>query len=182
VGFIIPSGNLGHAMACTWAKELGFPICDIILAHNANHSMVDYFTTGKYSPSPTVSTLANAMDVGNPSNAERLLNFKSYEELKTFISAISVSDVQIQQTIAEGLDRWHEVWCPHTACAVNVRQHLSKGDWIIVATAHPAKFETVVEPLIRKSLDVPDQLQQLLFKPSKYTSIQPDIESFLKSL
>jgi threonine synthase len=71
-GFIIPSGNLGNSLAALWAKKMGFPIGEVILSFNANKSVVNYFETGKWTPQPTITTLANAMDVGNPSNMERL--------------------------------------------------------------------------------------------------------------
>jgi threonine synthase len=164
-GFIIPSGNLGNATACLWAKKMGFPIREIVMSTNINHAVLDYSKNGQFLPHPTISTLANAMDVGNPSNMERVLNlFKDYKEFQKEISVLSVNDNQISECIAQGEKKWGEIFCPHTATAVYAREQLQSQDWIIVATAHPAKFETIVEPLIQKSVIIPAALEKLLKK------------------
>jgi threonine synthase len=181
-GFIIPTGNLGNAVACFWAQKMGFPIREIVLAANANHSVPDYFSSGDWKPHPTITTLANAMDVGNPSNMERLRNlYPNLTQLRSHAQAFSVTDDEISRTIANGLERWGEPWCPHTAAAVFVREQLESPHWIVVATAHPAKFESIVEPLLGRTLDIPAPLAELLEKPSYLKEISADLDELIEA-
>lgn len=175
-GYIIPSGNLGNAVAALWAKKIGFPIQKVVLATNNNRSISNYFLTQKWDPQPTVSTLANAMDVGQPSNVERLFSlYPNFADLKRDVLTETVSDREISATIGEGEKKWGEVWCPHTATAVWALDRIPQGDWTIVATAHPAKFEAVVEPLIGHTLPIPESLVPLLEKPSRYSELDPSL-------
>ena len=175
--FIIPAGNLGNTLACVWARKLGFPIGDIVLAHNANRTVPDYLASGEYRPRPTVATLASAMDVGNPSNMERLQAFEpDWSRLRTQVSAWSVSDAEIRDQIRGDYARYQRIWCPHTATAARVYDLLPeaqrvRGPWVIVATAHPAKFDTIVEPLIGRAVEVPAELASLLGLRSRSTEI-----------
>jgi threonine synthase len=166
-GFIIPSGNLGNATACLWAKKMGFPIREIVMSTNLNYSVKDFASSGKFNPHTTIPTLANAMDVGNPSNMERIQNlYSSHLEFKQDVQVISVTDQQIVDVIKNGEKNWGEVFCPHTATAICAREQLPTSDWIVVATAHPAKFETIVEPLIGRTLELPKSLEEILEKPT----------------
>jgi len=182
-GFVIPSGNLGNAVAALWAKRLGFPIGKIVLATNANAAITNFFQTGVWQPLPTVATLANAMDVGAPSNVERLFAlYPDFQELRQDVQAILTSDTEIQLTIAKGLERYRQIWCPHTATAVAALDKLPQGPWIVVATAHPAKFETVVEPLLKARVPIPESLQKLLQKEPVKTVIGPSLEELQQQL
>lgn len=182
-GFIIPTGNLGNAVAAFWAREMGLPVREIILATNANSAVPDYFASGLWETHPAIPTLANAMDVGNPSNIERLLHLHpEVSELRGIAQAFSVSDEGIASTIARGETSWGQAWCPHTATAVHVRESLETSHWIIVATAHPAKFESVVEPLIGHPLEVPRSLAILLERPSHFEEIDPEFEALAEAL
>ncbi|MEO5968612.1 MAG: threonine synthase, partial [Bdellovibrionia bacterium] len=101
-GYIIPTGNLGNAVAALWAKKMGFPIREVILATNSNLTLSNYFRSGSWSPQTSVNTLANAMDVGNPSNIERLIHlYAHFQALSQDVRVISVSDEQISRTIAK---------------------------------------------------------------------------------
>jgi threonine synthase len=169
--FIIPSGNLGNAVAALWAKKMGFPIGQIVMATNANRAVPDYLQSGIITPHETISTLANAMDVGKPSNLERAIHlYPQIQDFRNDVSAISVSDEEIRNTIKKAAKEG-KVFCPHTATAVQVRESIPSDHWIVVATAHPAKFETIVEPLIGKKVEVPAVLTALLNKKSIYTEI-----------
>lgn len=182
-GFIIPTGNLGNAVAAFWAREMGLPVREIVLATNANQAVPNYFASGSWEPLQTIPTLANAMDVGNPSNMERLLHLKpEVSELRRIAHAVSVSDEEIASAIARGSRRWDQTWCPHTATAVHLRENLATPHWIIVATAHPAKFESVVEPLIRKPLAVPPSLAKLLERTSHFEEIDPEFDALAAAL
>ena len=162
---------------------MGFPIREIVLASNANHAVPDFFASGVWEPQTTIPTLANAMDVGNPSNIERLRHLHpDMTELLGFARAYSVIDDDISQTIARGPSVWGQVWCPHTAAAVYVREQLETPHWIVVSTAHPAKFESIVEPLIGERLEIPPQLETLLGKPSSFTVIGPSLDELSAGL
>ena len=153
-GFIVPTGNLGNALACVMAREMGLPIGPIILATNANRTIADYFETLEWLPRASLQTLASAMDVGNPSNMERLRHLVGEADvLRERLGVISVDDDKIRASMQQDFEEFGFATCPHTATATWTWRHLdndtAKGhDWILVATAHPATFETIVEPLI----------------------------------
>jgi threonine synthase len=174
--FIVPSGNVGNCTGAYWAHMMGAPIQRISLAVNANRTMVDYLETGIYKPHPSVQTLANAMDVGAPSNMERLLSlYPDFDQFQRMVSATSVSDEEIKETITATYQECGYILCPHTATAEYVRRTKFASDpTIIVSTAHPAKFNTIVEPLIGTPVPVPPALQRLLDKPTQYTDIGTD--------
>jgi threonine synthase len=176
-GLIVPTGNLGNAVAAFWARAAGLPVREIALATNANRAVPEYFSSGAWAARPTVRTLANAMDVGNPSNIERLLNLHpDFDELKSFARAFTVSDEEIESIISEESARGR-VFDPHTAAAVRVRALIATPHWVVVATAHPAKFESIVEPLIGREVETPPALAELLDKGSACEEIGPSLES-----
>ncbi len=172
LNFVIPTGNLGNAMAAILARALGVPLGRIVLATNANDVLPRYFSGDAYSPLHSVATIANAMDVGAPSNFERLRWLYRGDDaaLRAAFGAASVGDDEIRATIRARFEAHGEIFCPHTATAVKVLKHLraagADGDWAVAATAHPAKFEGVVEPLLGRALDVPPALTKLLARPA----------------
>jgi threonine synthase len=177
--FVIPSGNMGNAAGCFYAREMGFPIGHIAIATNANRTLSEYFQSHSFIPRPSVPTLANAMDIGNPSNMERLFHlFPDQNELFKNASAISVSNDDITATILEVFKKYNEIICPHTACGFYARQKMQEGHWIIVATAHPAKFESIVEPIIGQKIPVPEALKNLLNQQETFFEIDANLESF----
>lgn len=172
LNFIVPTGNLGNAVACLWARQVGLPIGDVRLACNANATLPDYFSGAAYAPREAVATLANAMDVGAPSNFERLRwTFPDEPQLRALLHAQSVDDAAIRHTIQQHAREHDEILCPHTATAMQLLDDLRRdGDqrpWAVVATAHPAKFDSVVEPLIGRSVDVPDALAAMLWRSAQ---------------
>lgn len=185
--FVIPSGNLGNALACVWARRVGLPIGDIVLAHNANRSVLDYLESGSWQPRASVATLASAMDVGNPSNMERLQRLHpDIGDLRSAVSAESVSDDQLRARIKADFDRYGQIWCPHTAAAAEVYARMSEtrrrtGRWILVATAHPAKFREIVEPIVGP-VAVPPSLARLYDLPAHSEPLAPEIEAFRSAL
>jgi threonine synthase len=182
-GFIVPTGNLGNAAAALWAHHVGLPIREVVLVTNTNRCISDFLGGSAWAPQPTIATLATAMDVGHPSNGERLLHLYGGEaETRRVLHAHSVSDDQIRDTIRRGPTRWGEVWDPHTATAISVRDRLEGAHWIAVATAHPAKFETVVEPLIGRDVPVPPALQEVLARETQVKRIQPRLEALVEQL
>jgi threonine synthase len=182
-GFVIPTGNVGNAVACLWAREVGLPIREVVLATNANRVLPEYLATGEWRPQPAISTLANAMDVGAPSNMERVLHlFGRAETVRRNLRAFAVDDDSIRDQIRRGPEEWGQVWDPHTATAVHVRQQLEGDHWIIVATAHPSKFETIVEPLIGRAVPVPPALARLLELPSRVEVVDPSLATLRAKL
>ncbi len=170
--FVIPTGNLGNALAAIWARQLGLPIDRIVLATNANRTIPDFLDSGTWTPGETVATLASAMDVSNPSNMERLRHLMpSHDTIRQHVTAVSVSDEEIRGQIRQDYQRLGRIWCPHSASAAVAHQRLNSGDdnrhWVLVATAHAAKFETIVEPLIDTEVPVPDALARILELPGR---------------
>jgi len=185
--FIVPTGNLGNALACIWARELGLPIGDIVLATNENRSVPEFLGDGVWRPRASVATLASAMDVGNPSNMERLRwLFPGVDGLREQVSASPVSDEEIRETIRRDHREFGQTWCPHTATAACVYRRLSaerrEERWVLVATAHPAKSNDIVEPLIGPQVPVPPALAELLSLPSVQTEIVPELASLRAAL
>ncbi|RMG37326.1 MAG: threonine synthase [Methanobacteriota archaeon] len=172
---VVPTGNMGNALACIWAREMGFPISKIVLATNANDPIPIFFQTGKFTPKPSIQTLANAMDVGNPSNMERFLHLGNSQR----IVAKSVSNEKITETIRMVWKKMGIVIDPHTATAVHC---VPEEPAIIVSTAHPAKFKEIVEPIIERKVEIPVQLRAMLERSVYYKEIEPTKEDFLEKL
>jgi threonine synthase len=187
-GSIVPTGNLGNGMACMWARAMGLPIRELVLAVNANRTIPDFLASGEWQPRPSVATLASAMDVGNPSNMERLRHLlPDFGALRTSIEAYTVDDASIRAQIAKDYVLYGQAWCPHTASAFWVYDHLPKArksgrGWIVSATAHPAKFETIVEPIIGNAVPIPPALQGLLGRPTSSTPLRPRLSEFRSEL
>ncbi len=179
LNLVVPTGNLGNAVAAVWAREMGAPIGEIVLATNANATLSEFFESGVYRGRPSVATLANAMDVGDPSNVERLVwTYPDHEVLRRRVRARAVSDAHISATLQQGERRHGKVFCPHTAAGVHVLEQLRAGGatgiWAVAATAHPAKFEAIVEPLVGHPVEVPPALAELLARPSRAEPLAAD--------
>jgi threonine synthase len=179
---VVPTGNLGNASAAFLARRMGLPIGELMLACNANDVLPRYFAGEAYDPRPTKATLANAMDVGAPSNFERLRHWhESDAHLRTALSAHSVDDATIADTIARAPTRHGVVPCPHTATGLHVLERLrSRGDtrpWAVVATAHPAKFDGIVEPLVGHAVTPPPALAETLSWPASAERLPADYEA-----
>lgn len=179
LNLVVPTGNLGNAAAALLAKRMGFPIGDIVLATNANDVLPRFFDGGDYAPEATKATLANAMDVGAPSNFERLRHwFADDATLRAALRAASVDDTTIRATIASAPARHGIVACPHTACGLHLLEELrDAGDlrpWAVVATAHPAKFDSIVEPLVGHAVEVPPALAECLAQPAHGEALAAD--------
>jgi threonine synthase len=168
-GFVIPSGNLGHGFAVLLARAMGVPIGPVVLATNANRTLKDWHLTGRYEPRPSLATLANAMDVGNPSNFERVAALPA--ELRG-IQVELVTDAEIGARITSEYRASGYVWCPHSATAAEAWARLPEGircerPWIAAATAHPYKFAETVEPLIGQAIEPSAALAEILNRPTR---------------
>jgi len=188
LNFSVPTGNLGNALAALWVRKLGLPVGEVHLACNANATLPEFFGGGAYHPRDAVATLANAMDVGAPSNFERLRwTFGNDDaKLRRALRAGSIDDTTIRHTIAHHASAHGEVFCPHTATAVHVLDTLRAcGDgapWAVVATAHPAKFEGVVEPLVGRPVPVPAALAAMLARPAEAEPLAAEVEALKRWL
>jgi threonine synthase len=184
---IVPTGNLGNAVACLWVRAMGLPIGRVLFACNANPTLPSFFAGSPYHPRDAVATLANAMDVGAPSNFERLRAlFDDDAGLRAACHAESVDDAEIRDVIHRHAAAHGEVFCPHTATAVRVMERrVSAGDrrpWTVVATAHPAKFDSIVEPLAGCPIAVPAALGAMLARPSTAEPMAADDDTLRRWL
>ena len=175
LGFIVPTGNLGNALAALWVQHMGLPIAEVYLACNSNATLPEFFAGADYRPRQAVTTLANAMDVGAPSNFERLRwTYPNAIEARSRIRALSVDDAHIQSTLTYHARRYDTIICPHTATAMylldRLREEGHRAPCAIVATAHPAKFDQIVEPLAQRQVPVPSALSTML---KRSTNAQP---------
>ena len=186
--FLIPSGNLGNSVACVWARKLGLPIGRIVLAHNANRAVPDFLESGEWRPRASIPTLASAMDVGSPSNMERLRAlFPDIAGVRGAIRAESVSDDEIRTRITSDFDRYGKTWCPHTATAAEVHARMPDSEragarWVLVSTAHPAKFREIVEPLIGRRIEMPESLAKLFSRPVSCADLEPSLDALTGAL
>ena len=183
-GFIIPTGNLGHGFAAVYARALGFPVGPIRFVTNANRTLFDWHGSGSYSPRASVATIANAMDVGAPSNFERLLHLPP--ELRE-VAVELVDDEAIRARVVAEYRQSSYVWCPHSATAAEAYARLpeeQRGErsWIAAATAHPFKFADAVEPLIGTRIEPPPALEAILGRGAKKTSIPAEQAALAEAL
>jgi threonine synthase len=186
--FIIPSGNLGNATACVWARKFGAPIDHIVLAHNRNRTVPDYFSEGVLRVRPSVATLSSAMDVGDPSNLERLRAlYGDVGSMRAALTAVSIDDEATAARIRADFERYRRIWCPHSAVAAEAFARLpsqltASGRWVLVATAHPAKFRESIEPLIGCRLPLPESLERLFDRPARFEPLEPQVQSLKDAL
>jgi threonine synthase len=186
--YIIPSGNLGNSVACVWARKIGLPIGRIVLAHNANRTVPDFLESGDWQPRASVPTLASAMDVGSPSNLERLRAlFPDIESVRGAVRAESVSDEQIRSRIGADFREYGKTWCPHTATAAEVYARMAAseradGRWVLVSTAHPAKFREIVEPIVGQRIEMPESLAKLFSRPVSCADLAPELAALAGAL
>jgi threonine synthase len=183
-GFVIPSGNLGHGFAVLLAKAMGLPVGPVVLATNANRTLKDWHNTGVYEPRASIATLANAMDVGNPSNFERLSALPP--EVRD-VRVELVTDEEIKARIAAEYRASGYVWCPHSATTAEAWSRLPDAErsdrpWIAMATAHPYKFAEVVEPLVGRAVEPTPALAAIFNRPTRKIRIGASLEALADAL
>jgi len=186
VVFSVPSGNLGNLTAGLFAKRMGLSVKRFIAANNRNDVFREYLQTGNYSPRASVQTVANAMDVGAPSNFDRILDLydHSHEAITGDISACRYTDEEIKRTIREVNQNAGYLLDPHGACAyMALKEGLQPGETgIFLATAHPAKFKETVEECIGSVLQIPEGLAAFMQREKKSHLIGNDYNLFKKTL
>lgn len=178
----VPSGNFGNLVAGVMAWQLGAPIGGFSAPTTINDTVPRYFATGRVEPRVSVPTLANAMDVGTPSNLERLqwLFDGNLDAMRKLITTSAQTDADVRRAIAELYKKFGYVADPHTAIAYLGAP--AKGNAIFLATAHPAKFRDVVEPVIGTAVPLPDSLAATLAREKLVTRIGPSLGELSKLL
>ena len=161
--FCVPSGNFGNITAGLFAKRMGLPVKSFIAANNANDVFLEYLRTGEYNPRPSIQTIANAMDVGAPSNFARILDLfgNSHEDICKVISGAAYTDAEISKAITDCHKTYGYTLDPHGACGwLALRDNLREGETgVFLETAHPAKFKDTVEQAIGESVTLPSRLE-----------------------
>ena len=185
----VPSGNFGNITAGLFGKKMGLPIKRFIAANNRNDIFYQYLQTGKYNPRPSIATIANAMDVGDPSNFARVIDLygNSHAAISAEISGTTYTDEQIRETVKETWKEHHYLLDPHGACGYRALvEGLKEGETgVFLETAHPAKFLETVESIIGESVEIPAKLQEFMKgekKSLQMTKEFADFKNYLLSL
>ena len=180
--FCVPSGNFGNLTAGLIAKRMGLPVKRYIAANNRNDIFLQYLKSGIYTPKPSVATIANAMDVGDPSNFVRVLDLygHSHEAICREISGVSYTDEEIGDAMRLCLKENNYLTDPHGACGyLALKSGLTETEnGIFLETAHPAKFKETVENIIGKPVEIPAKLQEFMKGTKQSTAMSSDFETF----
>lgn len=179
-----PSGNFGNLTAGLMAKRLGLPVDRFVAATNINDVVPEYLRSGRYRPRPSARTISNAMDVGDPSNLARIIHLYhgNLDSLRRDVAGYSFTDDETRGCIRDVFAHNGRIIDPHTAVGVlglrrELEQRRDHADGIVIATAHPAKFREVVEPVIGQELPLPHRLAVHLEKERQATPIEPVYEA-----
>lgn len=182
----VPSGNFGNICSALFGKRMGLPIKRFIAANNSNDIFYKYLQTGKYEPKASVQTIANAMDVGDPSNFARIYDLygKSHDAIAADISGATYSDSQIADAMRECYADNGYVCDPHGACGYQaLKEGLREGETgVFLETAHPAKFKSVVDGILHTDIEIPQKLQAFMKGTKQSVSLPNDYEAFRQLL
>jgi len=190
----VPSGNFGNICSALFGHEMGLPVKRFIAANNANDVFYQYLQTGQYNPRPSVQTLANAMDVGDPSNFARILNLYSkngaltpeetHAAITSLISGATYSDEQIAETMRQCYKQTGYVLDPHGACGYRaLKEQLKPGEvGIFCETAHPAKFKEKVDAILGTDIEIPERLAAFMKGKKQSVPMSKDFADFKQYL
>ena len=178
----VPSGNFGNITAGLFGKRMGLPVERFIASNNRNDIFFQYLQTGIYTPRPSIATIANAMDVGDPSNFARVLDLYggSHAAISAEISGAAYTDEQIAETMREVWKKDHYLLDPHGACGFRALvEGLKPGETgVFLETAHPAKFKDTVEKIIGEAVEIPAKLQTFMRGEKKSLPMPKDFADF----
>ena len=176
----VPSGNFGNITAGLFAHRMGLPIKRFVAANNRNDVFLEYLQTGVYTPRPSVATLANAMDVGNPSNFARIIDLYSYEQICALISGYRYTDEQIAEAIRRCHAETGYLLDPHGACGYQaLKAALRPGETgVFLETAHPAKFKGTVDQILGADIEIPAKLRAFMAGQKQSIELSKDFEGF----
>ncbi|MDR2844047.1 MAG: threonine synthase, partial [Candidatus Symbiothrix sp.] len=182
----VPSGNFGNLTAGLIAKKMGLPIKRFIAANNSNDIFLQYLLTGFYNPKPSVQTLANAMDVGDPSNFVRILDLyhHNHPNITQVISGFSCSDKSISETIKTCYQSTGYLLDPHGACGylALLKNLQSNETGVFLETAHPAKFKETIESILLKTIEIPDRLAEFMKGTKQSIELSKDFQELKEYL
>ena len=182
--FSVPSGNFGNITAGLLSKKMGLPIDKFIAATNTNDVVPQFFKNNKYNPKPSVATISNAMDVGNPSNMVRIMDiYKGLDSLKNDMASWSFSDNETKDCIIKTFNLNHCLLDPHSSIGLlGIQKYLkeSKSDCngVFLGTAHPSKFSDILESVINKKVELPETLSNTMKKEKKSKILKNDYNEF----
>lgn len=178
----VPSGNFGNITAGLFGKKMGLPIKRFIASNNANDIFFNYLQTGEYNPRPSIATLANAMDVGDPSNFARILDLYNNDvnAIRNEISGARYSDEEIASTMNTCRKETNYILDPHGACGYQaLKDGLKENEiGVFLETAHPAKFLEKVEEILNEKIEIPEKLQSFMKGTKQSIEMSKDFESF----
>ena len=178
----VPSGNFGNITAGLFAKRMGLPVKRFVAANNANDIFYNYLQTGKYCPQPSKQTLANAMDVGDPSNFARILDLyaNQWADIKADISGATYTDDRIREAMRQCYEATGYVLDPHGACGWRaLKELLQPGEvGVFLETAHPAKFKEKVDDILGTDIDIPERLQAFMRGKKQSVEMANDFDAF----
>lgn len=182
----VPSGNFGNICSALFGRKMGLPFKRFIAANNANDIFYQYLQTGKYNPKASKQTIANAMDVGDPSNFARIydLHHGNHQEIISYISGATYSDEQIRESMRQCFQENHYILDPHGACGYRaLSEQLQEGETgIFCETAHPAKFKDTVESVIGTTVDIPARLAAFMQGEKQSIPMSKDFPAFKQYL
>jgi threonine synthase len=182
----VPSGNFGNITAGLFGKKMGLPIRHFIASNNSNDIFFEYLKTGEYKPRPSISTIANAMDVGDPSNFARVLDLyqHSWEVIKAEISGAAYTDKAIAETMKAVYDETGYMLDPHGACGYRaLTEQLQSGQvGVFLETAHPAKFKETVEDVLGIDVEIPERLKAFMEGEKLSVPMSKEYEDFKQFL
>ena len=182
----VPSGNFGNITSGLFAKKMGLPIKRFIAANNANDIFYKYLQTGVYEPKASVQTIANAMDVGDPSNFARIIDLykNDHDAICADVSGATFTDEQIAETIKAVSDKYGYICDPHGACGYRALETgLKEGETgVFLETAHPAKFKSTVESIIGHEIEIPQKLAEFMKGTKQSIQMPKDFEDFKEYL
>ncbi len=181
-----PSGNFGNICAGLFAKKMGLPVKRFIAANNANSVFYEYLQTGEYRPRPSVQTIANAMDVGDPSNFARIYDLynKDWKAIRNDITGATYNDGQIADTMRQVYQQTGYVCDPHGACGYRaLSERLMPGEvGVFLETAHPAKFKQTVDGILSSDIDIPAKLQAFMQGTKQSVEMTKNFDDFKRFL
>ena len=190
----VPSGNFGNICSALFGHQMGLPISRFIAANNANDVFYNYLQTGQYEPKPSIQTLANAMDVGDPSNFARILNLYSengklspeetHQRITSLISGATYTNEQITETMRQCYAETGYILDPHGACGYQaLKDGLRPGEvGIFCETAHPAKFKEKVDAILGIDVEIPDRLRAFMEGEKQSVPMTKDFQDFKRYL
>jgi threonine synthase len=185
----VPSGNFGNLTAGLIAQQMGLDIYRFVAAVNANDTFPKYLQTGRFEPKPSVKTLSNAMDVGNPSNLGRVFDLYQHNVkiVKRYVDSDTFSDDQTRQTIKQVYQDYHYILDPHGAVGYSalmefLQQEKKDLNGVVFETAHPGKFKDTVDEVLSMDLEIPSQLKSFMQRKKTALSISKEYTSFKEFL